>query len=101
MTSYLWPAGASFAGAAKLGPKEQAYVAVVKELNQAAAEHIPRDPINLFGAACEKYEDKTPDTLMSNCWKLLGDVLSVARARGLTPGQDDYVEALLQVWQLF
>lgn len=90
-------AAASFAGGAKLGPKEQAYIAVVKQLNLAAAQHTPVDPIAAFGSACEQYEDKTPDTLMSNCWKLLGDILSVARARGLAPGQDDYVEALLEV----
>lgn len=91
------PAAASFAGGAKLGPKEQAYVAVVKQLNQAAAQHTPMDPIAAFGSACEQYEDKTPDTLMSTCWKLLGDILSVARARGLTSGHEDYVDALLQV----
>eukprot|EP00878_Enallax_costatus_P026786 GHUV01028785.1.p1 GENE.GHUV01028785.1~~GHUV01028785.1.p1 ORF type:complete len:713 (+),score=229.05 GHUV01028785.1:118-2256(+) len=87
---------ASFSVGAKLGPKEQAYVAVTKQLNQAAAEGTPMDPISAYGAACEQYEDKTPDTLMSNCWKLLGDILSVARARGLNPGSDEYIDALLQ-----
>lgn len=58
------------------------------------------DSIASYGAACEQYEDKTPDTLMSNCWKLLGDILSVARARGLNPQSEDYIDALLQVGDL-
>jgi hypothetical protein len=99
----LLPPGA-FAGGAKLGPKEQAYVSVVKQLSSAAAAaaaggSAPQpDPIAAFGAACEQYEDKSPDTLMSSCWKLLGDILSIAQGKGATPSQNtDYVEMLLQV----
>ncbi|WIA40386.1 hypothetical protein OEZ86_013748 [Tetradesmus obliquus] len=92
----------AFAGGAKLGPQEQAYVAVVKQLTAAAAAAAggggaQPDPITAFGAACEQYEDKSPDTLMSNCWKLLGDILSIAQGKGATPAQGTgYVEMLLQ-----
>lgn len=93
----------AFAGGAKLGPQEQAYVAVVKQLTAAAAAAAAGggaaqpDPITAFGAACEQYEDKSPDTLMSNCWKLLGDILSIAQGKGATPAQGtSYVEMLLQ-----
>ncbi|WIA20104.1 hypothetical protein OEZ85_005959 [Tetradesmus obliquus] len=93
----------AFAGGAKLGPQEQAYVAVVKQLTAAAAAAAAGggaaqpDPITAFGAACEQYEDKSPDTLMSNCWKLLGDILSIAQGKGATPAQGTgYVEMLLQ-----
>jgi hypothetical protein len=79
-------------------------VSVVKQLSTAAAAaaaggSAPQpDPIAAFGAACEQYEDKSPDTLMSNCWKLLGDILSIAQGKGAAPSQGtDYVEMLLQV----
>jgi hypothetical protein len=79
-------------------------VAVVKQLTAAAAaaagggSAAQPDPITAFGAACEQYEDKSPDTLMSNCWKLLGDILSIAQGKGATPSQGTgYVEMLLQV----
>lgn len=57
------------------------------------------DPIPAFGAACESYEDKTTDTLMSTCWKLLGDILRGPRDAGLSPGaqQQACVDAMLQV----
>uniref|UniRef100_A0A383W7X6 Nuclear pore protein n=1 Tax=Tetradesmus obliquus TaxID=3088 RepID=A0A383W7X6_TETOB len=93
----------AYAGGAKLGPQEQAYMAVVKQLTAAAAAAAAGggaaqpDPITAFGAACEQYEDKSPDTLMSNCWKLLGDILSIAQGKGATPAQGTgYVEMLLQ-----
>lgn len=88
-----------FAGGTKLGPKEQAYVAAVKALNEAAAASRPLDPIHAFGAACEQYEDKTPNTLMSTCWKLLGDILAKAQARQLSPTaqQQAFTEAMIQV----
>lgn len=88
-----------FAGGAKLGPKEQAYVAAVKRLNEAAAAKQPINAVSTFGAACEQYEDKQPTTLMSSCWKLLGDILSKAQARGLSPADQPqlYIEALIQV----
>jgi hypothetical protein len=88
-----------FAGGAKLGPKEQAYVAAVKRLNEAVAAKQPVNSIATFGAACEQYEDKQPTTLMSSCWKLLGDILSKAQARGLSPADQPqlYIEALIQV----
>eukprot|EP00879_Flechtneria_rotunda_P017063 GHRR01017870.1.p1 GENE.GHRR01017870.1~~GHRR01017870.1.p1 ORF type:complete len:730 (+),score=267.93 GHRR01017870.1:831-3020(+) len=87
----------AFAGGAKSSPKEQAYVSVVKQLNEAAAQGKQMDPITAFGAACEQYEDKTPETLMSACWKLLGDVLAVAQSRGISPSDgSEYSDALLQ-----
>lgn len=71
-------------------------MAAVKKLNEAAAAKQPINPITAFGAACEQYEDKQPTTLMSTCWKLLGDIL--AQTRSLTPAdQQLYVEALIQV----
>ena len=88
-----------FAGGTRLGPKEQAYVNAVKKLNEASAAHQRVDPINAFGAACEQYEDKTPNTLMSTCWKLLGDILATAQARGLSPADvpQMFTEAMIQV----
>jgi hypothetical protein len=80
-----------------MGPREQAYVQVVKQLNAAAAQHRALDPVQAFGSACEQYEDKAPDTVMSSCWQLLGHILSVAAAQGIGPGKGaDYIEALLQ-----
>jgi hypothetical protein len=86
-----------FAGGTKLGPKEQAYVAAVKKLNEASAAKLAVDPIATFGAACEQYEDKTLNTLMSTCWKLLGDI--VAKAPRVSPADhpQQYIEALIQV----
>lgn len=80
---------------------------MVKQLNAAAAagpNAAKVDPVSAFGAACEQYEDKTPDTLMSNCWKLLGDILSIAQRQGIAPTQGHmYIESLLQVtgWHCF
>lgn len=85
-----------FAGGTKLGPKEQAYVAAVKKLNEAAAARQQLDPISAFGAACEQFEDKTHNTLMSTCWKLLGDILAPAQSvRDASP--QVFTEALIQV----
>jgi len=87
-----------FAGGAKLGPKEQAYVAAVRKLNEAAAAKRPLDPISAFGAACEQYEDKTPNTLMSTCWKLLGDILAQVQAKQLSPKDNTrFTECMVQV----
>lgn len=87
-----------FAGGAKLGPKEQAYVAAVRKLNEAAAAKRPMDPISAFGAACEQYEDKTPNTLMSTCWKLLGDILAQVQAKQLSPKDNTrFTECMVQV----
>lgn len=88
-----------FAGGAKLGPKEQAYVAAVKQLNVAAAAKQPVDPVSTLGAACEKYEDKSKETPMSSCWRLLGDILAGAQSRRLNPVDQpqQYIEALIQV----
>jgi hypothetical protein len=81
----------------QLSPKEQAYISVVKQLNVAAAAKQPVDAVAAFGAACASTEDKSSSTLMSGCWRLLGDVLS--RTRGLLPGapQGAVVQAMVQV----
>jgi hypothetical protein len=91
-----------FAGGAKLGAKEQSYVSAVKKLNEDNAAHPGRlstDPITLMTAACEPFENKTMATTMSACWRLLGDIMSDARARGLNPSSDPavYIESLIKV----
>jgi hypothetical protein len=91
-----------FAGGAKLGAKEQSYVSAVKKLNEDNAAHpgqLSIDPITLMTAACEPYENKTMSTTMSACWRLLGDIMSDAKARGLNPSSDPamYTESLIKV----
>jgi hypothetical protein len=78
----------------------------VKNLVADGKQHLgqpEKDPITEFGSASVSHEDKGHDTLMSSCWSLLSDILSVARTQGLAPDEknkEKYMEALLQVREL-
>ncbi|KAG1678895.1 hypothetical protein FOA52_003563 [Chlamydomonas sp. UWO 241] len=84
-------------GLSRLPPKEGAYVGVIAAANAAASSSSASfNLVREFGIACKANEDKAHETVMSNCWALLGDILGEVKARGVGPSNGGrFIDALL------
>lgn len=95
---------APVSGAVRLAGREAAYVAVVQRLSETAGSASSGigngtvDAVKEFKEACASCEEKTSEGSMTGCWQLLQDILSEAKAQGLSPVTlaPKYKDALIQ-----